>query len=115
MKNKNELLFSYGTLQNVDVQLDTFSRELAGESDSLLGYKLEILEIKDCDVVKLSGKSHHPIAMATGNDVDQVDGMVFEITPEELAQSDGYEVDDYKRVLGQLKSGKKAWVYVSAD
>ena len=47
MKNKNELLFSYGTLQNVDVQLDSFSRELAGESDSLLGYKLEILEIKD--------------------------------------------------------------------
>jgi len=40
--------------------------------------------------------------------------MVFEITPEELAQADLYEVDDYKRVKCRLKSGIDAWVYVQS-
>ena len=110
-----ELLFSYGTLQNTSVQVETFGRELIGFKDQLLGYQLEMVEIKDRGVVELSGESHHPIAMATANDADQVDGMVFEITAEELAQSDGYEVDEYQRVMGKLKSGKQAWVYVSAS
>ncbi|MEO1890258.1 MAG: gamma-glutamylcyclotransferase family protein [Candidatus Thioglobus sp.] len=110
-----EPLFSYGTLQDTAVQLETFGRELTGFKDQLLGYQLETVEIKDTGVVELSGESHHPIAMATGNDTDQVDGMVFEITAQELAQSDEYEVDDYQRVLGKLKSGKQAWVYISAD
>jgi len=39
---------------------------------------------------------------------------VFEITVEELAQSDKYEVDDYQRVMGKMKSGRSAWVYVSS-
>ena len=113
--NTTELLFSYGTLQNTPVQVETFGRELAGSKDQLLGYQLEMVEIKDRGVVELSGESHHPIAMATANDADQVDGMVFEITAEELAQSDEYEVDEYQRVMGKLKSGKQAWVYVSAS
>jgi hypothetical protein len=113
--NITKLLFSYGTLQSAEVQIDTFGRKLVGDKDNLLGYKLEMVEIKDQTVVELSGESHHPIAMATANDADQVDGMVFEITAQELAQSDEYEVDDYQRVLGKLKSGKQAWVYVSAD
>jgi len=37
-----EQLFSYGTLQNVEVQLETFGRELTGSKDHLLGYQLEI-------------------------------------------------------------------------
>jgi hypothetical protein len=37
---------------------------------------------------------------------------VFEITAEELAQSDKYEVDDYQRVLGEMASGTSAWAYV---
>jgi AIG2-like family. len=110
-----EPLFSYGTLQDTAVQLKTFGRELTGFKDQLLGYQLEMVEIKDTGVVELSGESHHPIAMATGNDTDQVDGMVFEITAQELAQSDEYEVDDYKRVMGKMKSGAQAWVYVSAS
>jgi hypothetical protein len=34
--------------------------------------------------------------------------MVFEITDEELQQSDDYEVDAYKRVATTLESGKVA-------
>ncbi len=110
-----EQLFSYGTLQNTEVQLETFGRELTGAKDQLLGYQLEMVEIKDQSVVDLSGETHHPIAVSSKSDTDEIAGMVFEITTQELAQSDEYEVDEYQRVLGKLKSGKQAWVYVSAS
>lgn len=109
-----EFLFSYGTLQSVEVQLETFGRELIGLNDVLLGYKLNKVKINDKNVVVLSGESYHPIAVVTCDCTDEIPGMVFEITAEELAQSDKYEVDEYQRVLGSFKSGKQAWVYVSA-
>ncbi|RUM79595.1 MAG: gamma-glutamylcyclotransferase [Candidatus Thioglobus sp.] len=112
--NTTELLFSYGTLQNVEVQLETFRRELVGHDDALLGYQLEMVEIKDEAVVALSGETHHPIAIETGDTANEIPGMVFEISADELNHSDEYEVNDYKRIFGNLKSGKKAWVYVSA-
>jgi hypothetical protein len=37
--------------------------------------------------------------------------QLFEITADELAQSDKYEVDDYQRVLGEMASGTSAWAY----
>jgi hypothetical protein len=40
--------------------------------------------------------------------------MVFEITTEELAAADRYEVSEYTRVLVTLKSGVNSWVYVRA-
>ena len=107
-----ERLFSYGTLQLEPVQLATFGRKLNGEVDTLMGYVLSEVEINDPDVVKTSGKTHHPILKYTGNNNDLVSGTVFELTEEELAQADGYEVEDYIRVLGQFQSGKAAFVYV---
>lgn len=112
--NMTEYLFSYGTLQNLSVQLETFGRELEGYKDKLLGYKLEMVEICDCDVVALSGEKYHPIAIATGDDADAILGMVFKISQQELAQSDEYEVDAYKRVMGKMQSTKQAWAYVSS-
>jgi hypothetical protein len=112
--NTTEHLFSYGTLQNTQVQLETFGRELEGHKDQLLGYKLEMVEIGDDDVVALSGETHHPIAVVSKDKNDVVSGVVFAITADELAQSDLYEVSDYKRVMGRFKSGKQAWVYVQA-
>ncbi len=112
--NKMELLFSYGTLQDTAVQVETFGRELEGFSDQLLGYRLEMVEIQDAEVVALSGKTHHPIAIESNHKADFVMGVIFEITEQELAQSDKYEVNDYKRVRAEFKSGKKAWVYVQA-
>ncbi|MDB2590301.1 gamma-glutamylcyclotransferase [Candidatus Thioglobus sp.] len=109
-----EFLFSYGTLQSEKVQFETFGRELEGHADKLLGYKLAMVEIKDQHVVDLSGETHHPIAVVTCDLADEILGMVFEITTEELAQSDKYEVDEYQRVMGRFKSGKQAWVYVQA-
>jgi gamma-glutamylcyclotransferase (GGCT)/AIG2-like uncharacterized protein YtfP len=52
------------------------------------------------------------IARRSENAGDEVAGMVFEITAEELAAADRYEVADYTRVNVTLKSGLRAWVYV---
>ena len=110
-----ERLFSYGTLQLPEVQTATFGRLLQGQADSLVGFRQEMLAIRDPDVAKLSGKTHHPILLATGNPADTVSGTVFLITPEELAQADKYEVSDYRRVLAPLASGVSAWAYVAQE
>ncbi|MDC9715520.1 MAG: gamma-glutamylcyclotransferase [Gammaproteobacteria bacterium] len=110
MTNATILLFSYGTLQTSVVQLETFGRKLAGYEDQLLNYKLAMIEIQDQGVVALSGETHHPIAIPSPS--EHITGKVFKITPEELTQSDKYEVDEYQRVLGQMASGTPAWVYV---
>ena len=54
-----EKLFSYGTLQNDNVQLDTFGRTLNGTNEKLLGYKKERIKIKDHLVLKSSGLDNH--------------------------------------------------------
>ena len=106
-------LFSYGTLQQEKVQLASFGRLLKGAPDALPGWKREMVEITDADVFALSGERCHPI-LVPGQPSDQAEGMVFEITDEELAAADRYEVADYKRVSVKLKSGLEAWVYVQA-
>lgn len=108
------LLFSYGTLQDPAVQRANFGRDLEGRADALTGYAERLLEITDPEVLATSGKTHHPIVVETGEDTDRVPGTVFEVTEEELAAADKYEVDDYHRVLVSLGSGVRAWVYVSA-
>lgn len=109
-----ENLFSYGTLQNENVQIKNYGRLLEGKLDKLNGYTLSMIEITDAEVIALSGASHHPMVKYTGSVTDVVDGMVFEISADELKRTDEYEVDDYKRVQVSLGSGKKAWVYINA-
>jgi len=108
------LLFSYGTLQNKAVQLSNFGRELIGRPDSILGYTESLVAIDDPEVIATSGQTHHPVVQPSLNPDDEVSGTVFEITSQELAAADEYEVSDYKRVFAQLKSGSQAWVYVRA-
>ena len=106
-------LFSYGTLQQQSVQLSSFGRLLKGAPDALPGWKREMVEITDPDVLAKSGMRFHPI-IVPGAASDEVTGMVFEITEDELASADRYEVADYKRIAVRLKSGTEAWVYVKA-
>jgi hypothetical protein len=47
--------FSYGTLQQENVQLSTFGRVLQGEKDDLLGFEQTVLKIDDPQVVATSG------------------------------------------------------------
>ena len=106
-------LFSYGTLQQESVQMASFGRLLKGAPDALPGWRREMVEITDPDVLAQSGERFHPI-LVPGQASDEVAGMVFEITEEELASADRYEVADYKRIAARLKSGIEAWVYVKA-
>ena len=108
-----EALFSYGTLQLEHVQLATFGRKLDTQADILPGYRLEQLEIRDPDVIRTSGKTHHPIISLSDEPTDTVPGSVLLLTQEELLAADSYEVEDYTRVAVLLVSGKKAWAYVA--
>lgn len=107
-----EKLFSYGTLQYETVQLANFGRKLEGVKDQLPGFKLSMIEITEPQVIATSGEAFHPIVTYTGNLKDYVDGMVFDISREELNRADFYEVSDYKRIKVKLVSGISAWVYV---
>ncbi|AWL13218.1 hypothetical protein HMF8227_02767 [Saliniradius amylolyticus] len=109
------LVFSYGTLQQSDVQEATFNRLLHGQPDVLQGYKIDSIEITDQRVIKASGKNIHPILTHTGIPEDRVAGTVFELTEEELALSDDYEVEDYQRVLAVMESGISAWIYCATQ
>ena len=109
------LIFSYGTLQLPQVQMDTFKRPLKGTPDALVGWKQEWLQITDPKVLALSGEAMHPILRYTGEAGDFVLGTALEVSKLELFAADDYEVDDYKRVEADLKSGRKAWIYVAGD
>lgn len=106
------LLFSYGTLQKEQVQIETFERILIGEKDSLMGYELKMVEITDPEVLRKSRQKFHPIIEFSGNKNNEVEGMLFEVTDEEIANADHYEVDDYKRIETSFKSGKLGFIYV---
>lgn len=117
------LLFSYGTLRQLEVQLATFGRLLEGRETAVVGFRLEWLTITDPHVIATSGSDRHPLlvpsagAAATSGPADatgSVPGTVFEISAAELAAADAYEVDDYRRVLVPLATGEHAWVYVFA-
>jgi gamma-glutamylcyclotransferase (GGCT)/AIG2-like uncharacterized protein YtfP len=108
------LLFSYGTLQQDNVQQSTFGRLLKGHADQLVGFEQSMVQINDAEVVAKSGETHHPIVKFNGKTSSKVEGTVFEITETELYNADQYEVNDYQRISTQLASGKQAWVYVDA-
>jgi gamma-glutamylcyclotransferase (GGCT)/AIG2-like uncharacterized protein YtfP len=107
-----ELLFSYGTLRQREVQLATFGRVLEGRFDAIVGFELDWVTITDPHVIAASGSVRHPILRPTDRTDASVEGSVFAISSEELAAADDYVVDDYQRVSIPLRSGERAWVYV---
>lgn len=109
-----ELLFSYGTLQQPEVQRSTFGRELDGRRDAIVGYDLDYVTITDPHVVAVSGSDRHPILRPSEAHDACVPGTVFAISAAQLAAADEYEVDAYRRISVPLRSGARAWVYVFA-
>jgi hypothetical protein len=110
----SEWLFSYGTLQDPAVQRANFGRELTGHPDRLVGYSLSLIAIRDPSVVATSGMEHHKIIEPSSKIGDEVAGTVYQLTSEELAAADRYEVSEYKRAAVTMKSGLKAWAYIRA-
>ena len=110
-----EYLFSYGTLQQKNVQLENFGRILKGSKDVLQKYIIKELEIADEHVLRLSNKKFHPILFFTNNKEDEVKGTVFKVTSAELLKADDYEVDNYERREAILKSGIRSWIYADKN
>ena len=109
------LLFSYGTLQQDDVQLSAFGRLLLGSKDELPGYERSSVPIEDQQVIVRLGRTHHANVIFNGRSDSRVSGTVFEITDTELEAADQFERQfNYERIRVTLASGKQAWVYVDA-
>ncbi|WP_426320622.1 gamma-glutamylcyclotransferase family protein [Microbacterium sp. E-13] len=109
-----QLLFTYSSLRQADLQLDTFGRLLEGEADVLPGYTVDYAEIADPRVDDLSGLSVHPIVRETGNPLDKVVGEAVEVTEDELDAADEFQLALNRRIAVVLASGRSAWVYVAA-
>lgn len=107
-------LFSYGSLQEEQVQLSTFGRRLKGERDALVGFEPTLMKIEDPQVRLATGKTHHANASANGKVESRVDGTVFEVSEAELLRVDKYEkAFFYKRIEANMASGRIAFVYIA--
>ena len=96
-------VFTYGTLQDKEVQLGVFSRVLSGTPDTLSTYRIA--------AQKVAGR--YPTLEHTQNQKDKIKGMTYTLSPEELEKADAYEGAAYERIEITLVSGKKAWVYTA--
>lgn len=97
-----EYLFSYGTLQDPQVQEYIFGRLLQGKTDTVLGFKKQDKAVF----------GRYPLVVHTGNPEDKVLGMAYKVNLNDLKKADIYETKAYKRELFTLESGDKAWIYV---
>jgi hypothetical protein len=108
-----EYLFSYGTLQKPNVQLELFGRLLNGMQDVLEYYKLVDIEIMDEKFLATGADKHQKTLTHSTDPNDVIEGMVFEISPTELVLADNYEPVNYKRIKVRFRSGKEAWIYIA--
>ncbi|WP_318343493.1 gamma-glutamylcyclotransferase family protein [Flagellimonas baculiformis] len=97
-----EHLFTYGTLQEGQVQQDVFGHPLEGHPDTLLGFKK----------MENAVYGQYPVVIRTKDDKDKVKGTVYTISTADLEKADAYETDAYKREKFPLESGLEAWVYI---
>ncbi len=110
-----EYLFSYGTLQKDEVQLELFGRLLTGIKDTLKNHKTSSIEIKD-EAFLAKGEQKYQLSVMPSNDKnDFIEGTIFEISEAELLSADKYEPGNYKRFQAELESGKKAWIYAADE
>jgi gamma-glutamylcyclotransferase (GGCT)/AIG2-like uncharacterized protein YtfP len=107
------LLFSYGTLQDEQVQRATFGRTLRGERDALPGFERSLVKIEGEIAPTIAGGTHHANVIPSSAAGSQVAGTVFDVTDAELASADAFEAPaQYQRIEVSLASGKRAWLYV---
>jgi hypothetical protein len=110
------LLFSYGTLQQADVQVATFGRLLQGRRDALPGFEPSLARIDDPELAAKLGRAHHANVTRNGRGDSHVPGTVFTVSEAELAAADQYErAATYTRIEATLASGTRAWLYVAAS
>mgnify|MGYP003396746659 CR=1 FL=1 len=104
-----EQLFSYGTLQSKEIQMQVFNKLLIGTPDQLLGYKL-----KDLQIEEEFGMEDYFVAIPSENPSDAIKGIAFSISSEDLIKADQFESNAYKRTQITLQSGITAWIYIES-
>ena len=95
-----ELLFVYGTLQDPAVQQRLIGRTVTGTPDTLEGFFKSSISMTDGVFPLVIPRHGH-----------EVNGLVLEITLEELLAMDVYETSAYRRIRVPLRSGRETWVY----
>jgi len=95
-----ERLFVYGTLMEPKVQQEIFGRITTGTPDHLGGYRRSTIEIDD-----------EIFPTLIPDQAGVVEGLVLDLTVEELTQADKYETEAYERVKVQLASKTETWAY----
>ena|SRR6185503_11441701 len=108
-----EYLFSYGTLQQQNVQVELFGRLLQGIPDMLEHYRIVSIEINDEKFLATGADKYQKTLARSTDPNDVIEGMVFEISPDELLTADRYEPVNYKRIKVKLRSGRNAWIYLT--
>lgn len=99
-----EILFAYGSLKSDKVQRRLLGREIEGTPDVLPNYRRTTFTVES--------RSYYVAVPSKG---DSLEGIVFNVSEEEIAVLDSYESIEYKRVRKKLASGIEAWVYVKAE
>jgi hypothetical protein len=101
------LFFSYGTLQDAEVQLALFGRRLTGRSAFLPGYEQVLIIVKDPAFKRVSGNTHHAILRSAAGEATPIAGTIMEVTCSELDRPNEYESAEYRRVMASLSSGEQ--------
>jgi gamma-glutamylcyclotransferase (GGCT)/AIG2-like uncharacterized protein YtfP len=96
-----ERLFVYGTLRDPLVQIRVIGRSPTGTVAILDGYERGTIKL---------GEREYPILDAAAAD-SHVEGMVLEVSEDELRRLDIYETSAYRRIRVSLRSGGEAWAY----
>jgi len=108
------LFFSYGSLQQEPVQLSIYGRVLRGEPDALIDCVRSLIEVPKSHKAAAAGVTHYATVTFTPGSGSRVAGTLLELTDAEFVATDAYERDsEYVRVLADLASGRRVWVYVS--
>ena len=97
-----QLLFSYGTLQEPEIQEKVLNRRLKGTKATLLGYKKYEKRMMN----------KYPIIVRSDDAGAMVSGILYKVSNYELYKIDLYESLAYTRIQATLKSSVKAWVYI---
>lgn len=95
-----EHLFVYGTLQSAEVQRRVIGRAVTGTRDTLDGFMKSRVAMGD-GIFPLIVPQHGA----------SVEGLVLEVTEDDLRRMDIYETSAYRRIWVKLRSGLESWVY----
>ncbi len=96
-----EKLFVYGSLRDPAVQIRVIGRVIEGVPDTLQDYGKKDIHFPEGTFPMIYPDTGHI-----------VDGLILDVTPDEIPRLDHYETDAYRRIRVTLQSGIEAWVYM---